>query len=66
MEHTNLVAHELKQAGFEAQRIATNVVSVKLSTRKVSRIEVEIALRQLFSEITFEICSTSNGVEVTV
>lgn len=59
----NLVANELKQAGFKVKTSGQSV-KVSLNSRKISTMEVKIALDQIFEEIEFTVQSTSNGVSV--
>ncbi len=65
MTHTNLVASELENSGFEIE-VSGQVIKVSLKNRKVDNMEVRYALEQRFEDISFNIQSTSNGVEVIV
>lgn len=62
---TNLVANELRNKGFKI-RVYGKAIEVSLSSRKVSQMEVEIALSQTFDDIRFAFQSTSLGVLVMV
>lgn len=69
MEHANLVAHELREAGFETT-ISDNQVNVSLRNRKVSKAEVETVLEQIFEDISFKVetalfFAPFDGVRVT-
>ena len=61
MEHQILVATEIKKAGFVTELFANGII-VKLTNRKVSKMEVETALNQIFDEIQFDLQSLSTGV----
>lgn len=61
----NLVANEMQSAGFVAKATIGAAVQVSLTNRKVSRIEVETALGQLFSGIEFDCQSATGSIIVT-
>ena len=64
MEHQNLVANELSNAGFKAEIFGDSVI-VTLTNRKVSQMEVETALDQIFDGNVFDCTSIANGVLVS-
>jgi len=66
MTHTQLTATELKNIGFETEIFTSETVIVSLTSRKVSKMEVETALNQIFDSIEFKLQSTNNGVMVTI
>ena len=66
MEHTNLVATELHDAGFSTKVITGDTVKVSLSNRKPSTMEVWITLREIFEDITFTVKSSVDSVLVIV
>lgn len=63
MEH--LVSSELSDLGFIATPKGHNLVMVSLKSRKVSMMEVKIALEQVFEEISFNCQQASDGVLVS-
>lgn len=64
MIKANLVASELKSAGFDTKGIRYNRVDVSLRSRVVSIAEVETALAQLFNGVKFNLIRTSVDVAV--
>ena len=65
MSHANLVANELHEMGFRTKVFTSNAVTVKLSNRKVSQMEVQTALLQAFDVIQFKLCSLTDGILVS-
>lgn len=65
MRNANLVSDELHAAGFRTKVLVSNAVKVDLSNRKLSTMEVEIALDNIFEGINFNCKSNSNSVIVT-
>lgn len=65
MRNANLVADELHSAGFRTKVLTSNGVIVSLISRKVSTMEVETALDQIFDGIDFHCQSTIDGVLVS-
>jgi len=61
MTHSNLVANELKSAGFRTRVITSNAVEVSLTSRKISTLEVSYATDQIFSEVQFNFTATNNA-----
>ena len=63
---TDLLDSQLWQAGFMATRIKVNAVRVSLSSRQISKMEVENFLNQEFEGCEFTLEYVFNGIEVTV
>ena len=62
---TNLVATELRNSGFSV-RLFGEAIEVSLANRKVSQMEIQVALMKNFDEIEFSFQSTSKGGLVIV
>lgn len=67
MTHATIVASELNQMGFKTLVTETNdsAVAVSLTSRKISKMEVETALDQVFQEINFNCISRPYGILVS-
>lgn len=65
MRHANLVANELHQTGFRTKAITSNAVLISLTSRKVSKQEVQVALDQHFGGICFALSAARDGVLVS-
>ena len=63
MIELNVVTNELNQKGFEVT-LLKNSIKVELTNRKVSTMEIQIALLNNFGEIDFDIKSYKNSVIV--
>jgi len=63
MTNLNIIAKELKNQGFVAN-LKMGGVFVELNTRTVGKMEVEIALDQVFDGIDFNLSRIYNGVLV--
>jgi len=62
-ENAELVASELRQAGFEVKVFNDfNIIKVRLKNRKVNIMEVEQILTQVFDGIKFELHSINGSV----
>jgi hypothetical protein len=61
MTHSNLVANELKNAGFRTRVLTSNAVEVSLN-RKISTLEVLHTTDKLFDEIKFNAESVNGKV----
>ena len=65
MTHTNLVANELSQAGFQTSIFNSNIIVVSLKNRKPASMEVVEVLQERLQGIHFTVNSTTNNVLVT-
>lgn len=65
MTHANLVASEVKFQGFRTKVFTSNSVIVSLTNRKVSTMEVEKVLEQIFDAPLFTVQSTTGAVLVS-
>lgn len=57
--HSNLIAKEMNKIGFQTKVVSSGVI-VSLN-RAMSRMEIEIALEQIFDTITFNITKLNNN-----
>ena len=65
MTHSNLVANEIRNTGFEAVEFSDNQVFVSLQNRKASIMELRKVLDKLFDVIEMTCQSTTHGVLVS-
>jgi hypothetical protein len=61
MSHSNLVANELKNVGFQTRVLTDNTVEVSLKYRKINTLEILYLTDELFDEIKFNARQTTTG-----
>lgn len=64
-QHARLVENEFYQAGYTTDRFNASI-HISLQNRKVTKMEVETILDDIFEGCSFIVEQVSDGVEVTV
>ena len=65
MEHTNLVASELRQAGYDIKILST-AIRVSLLSRIVRQVEIRAVLDDIFEGCSFLLQRSYDGVIVEI